>query len=128
LEDPKTPLPPLNPPLPREVSSAASAIRSTPLLEVARKARRRRIMLIKVFPPLLNLHPFSHSPLISIGVYADIGYVYVGVDYVQEHFLGQGKQDNESAFEQAKDDKIADFVRGQYKSQTGKDIPGSEKS
>ena len=51
-----------------------------------------------------------------------------GIDFVQERFMGQGKQDNESAFEQAKDDKIADFVRGQYKSQTGKDFPGGEKS
>lgn len=42
--------------------------------------------------------------------------------------MGQGPQDDESAIEQAKDDKIADFVRGQYKSKTGKDIPGSDKS
>ncbi|KAK2766705.1 hypothetical protein FQN54_006018 [Arachnomyces sp. PD_36] len=55
-------------------------------------------------------------------------YVDKGVDYVQENFLGQGKQDNESAFEQAKDDKIADFVRGQYKTRTGSDMPGAEKS
>lgn len=31
-----------------------------------------------------------------------------GVDFVQEKVLGQGPQDNESAFEQAKDEKISD--------------------
>jgi hypothetical protein len=41
--------------------------------------------------------------------------------------LGQGAQDNESAVEQAKDEKISDFIRGQYKSQTGKDIPIQDK-
>ena len=51
-----------------------------------------------------------------------------GVDYVQENVLHQGPQDNESAVEQAKDDKVADFVRSQYKSNTGKDIPGSHSS
>ncbi|KAI9739630.1 MAG: hypothetical protein M1834_006348 [Cirrosporium novae-zelandiae] len=50
-----------------------------------------------------------------------------GVDFVQEHFMGQGKQDNESAIEQAKDEKISDFIRGQYKSATGKDIPIADK-
>ncbi|KAK2806721.1 hypothetical protein FQN50_005715 [Emmonsiellopsis sp. PD_5] len=50
-----------------------------------------------------------------------------GIDYVQEHVLHQGKQDNESAFEQAKDEKIADFIRGQYKSQTGKEFPVKDK-
>lgn len=29
--------------------------------------------------------------------------------------MGQGKQDNESAVEQAKDEQISDFLRGQYK-------------
>jgi len=42
-----------------------------------------------------------------------------GIDYVQEHVLGQGQQSNETAFEQAKDDKIADFVRSQYQSKSG---------
>ena len=35
-----------------------------------------------------------------------------GVDFVQEKFLGQGPQDNESAVEQAKDEQISDFIRG----------------
>src|SRR6186713_2799706 len=30
---------------------------------------------------------------------------FLGVDYVQEKFLGQGAQDNESAVEQAKDEQ-----------------------
>ncbi|WP_348257314.1 hypothetical protein [Salmonella enterica] len=38
-----------------------------------------------------------------------------------------GKQDNESAVEQAKDEQISDFIRGQYKSQTGKDFPVADK-
>jgi hypothetical protein len=50
-----------------------------------------------------------------------------GVDLVQERFLGQGKQDNESAIEQAKDEQISDFIRKQYKSTTGKDIPIKDK-
>ncbi|KAI4862861.1 hypothetical protein F4820DRAFT_397748 [Hypoxylon rubiginosum] len=35
-----------------------------------------------------------------------------GVDWVQEHVLGQGDQSNESAVEQAKDEQISDFIRG----------------
>ncbi|KAI5843556.1 hypothetical protein DFP73DRAFT_552529 [Morchella snyderi] len=50
-----------------------------------------------------------------------------GVDYVQEHVFGQGPQDNESALEQAKDEQISDFIRGQYKSKTGKDVPIQDK-
>ncbi|KAI6715367.1 hypothetical protein PZA11_004982 [Diplocarpon coronariae] len=50
-----------------------------------------------------------------------------GVDFVQEKFLGQGAQDNESAVEQAKDEQISDFIRAQYKSTTGKDIPIKDK-
>ncbi|KAF8247387.1 hypothetical protein K440DRAFT_551267 [Wilcoxina mikolae CBS 423.85] len=49
------------------------------------------------------------------------------VDYVQEKFLGQGPQDNESAIEQAKDEAISDFIRKQYKGVTGKDIPIADK-
>ncbi|KAI9749004.1 MAG: peptide-N4-(N-acetyl-beta- glucosaminyl)asparagine amidase, partial [Chaenotheca gracillima] len=55
-------------------------------------------------------------------------YVDKGVDYVQENVMGQGKQDNESAIEQAKDEQISDFIRGKYKSQTGSDIPIEDKS
>lgn len=36
--------------------------------------------------------------------------------------MGQGAQDNESAVEQAKDEQISDMIRGQYKSQTGKEF------
>jgi hypothetical protein len=50
-----------------------------------------------------------------------------GVDYVQENFLGQGKQDNESAIEQAKDEQISDFIRGQYKGVSGKEFPVADK-
>ncbi|KAF3039973.1 hypothetical protein E8E11_004031 [Didymella keratinophila] len=54
-------------------------------------------------------------------------YLDKGVDFVQEKFLGQGPQDNESAVEQAKDEQISDFIRGQYKSATGSDIPIKDK-
>ncbi|KAJ9621112.1 hypothetical protein H2204_012006 [Knufia peltigerae] len=50
-----------------------------------------------------------------------------GIDFVQERFLGQGPQDNESALEQAKDDQIANFIRTQYKSTTGNDFPIKDK-
>ncbi|OAL24949.1 hypothetical protein AYO20_10552 [Fonsecaea nubica] len=54
-------------------------------------------------------------------------YLDKGVDFVQEKFLGQGPQDNESAIEQAKDEQISDFIRNQYKSTTGKDFPIKDK-
>lgn len=50
-----------------------------------------------------------------------------GIDFVQEKFLGQGPQNNESAFEQAKDEKISDFIRGKYKSMVGSDMPIKDK-
>ncbi|KAI1499543.1 hypothetical protein F5X99DRAFT_389192 [Biscogniauxia marginata] len=50
-----------------------------------------------------------------------------GVDWVQEHVLGQGDQTNESAVEQAKDEQISDFIRGQYKKTTGSDVPIKDK-
>ncbi|KAF1815821.1 hypothetical protein P152DRAFT_197631 [Eremomyces bilateralis CBS 781.70] len=50
-----------------------------------------------------------------------------GVDFVQEKFLGQGPQDNESAIEQAKDEKISDFIRDRYKGATGKEFPVADK-
>jgi len=53
--------------------------------------------------------------------------VFIGVDAVQQYGLGQGPQDNESAVEQAKDEQISDYIRGQYKSQTGSDIPIKDK-
>jgi hypothetical protein len=45
----------------------------------------------------------------------------LAVDWTQER-LGQGKQDNESAVEQAKDEQISDFIRDRYKQTTGKDF------
>ncbi|KAF3766756.1 hypothetical protein M406DRAFT_254890 [Cryphonectria parasitica EP155] len=50
-----------------------------------------------------------------------------GVDWVQENILKQGDQSNESAVEQAKDEQISDFIRKQYKSQTGSDFPVADK-
>ncbi|KAM0283491.1 hypothetical protein ACHAQH_002442 [Verticillium albo-atrum] len=50
-----------------------------------------------------------------------------GVDFVQEKVLGQGAQDNENAIEQAKDEQISDFIRGQYKTTTGSDVPIADK-
>ncbi|KAF7557054.1 hypothetical protein G7046_g6127 [Stylonectria norvegica] len=44
------------------------------------------------------------------------------VDFVQEKFLGAGDQSNETAAEQAKDEAISDYIRGQYKTSTGKDF------
>ncbi|KAI4599528.1 hypothetical protein KJ359_001974 [Pestalotiopsis sp. 9143b] len=49
------------------------------------------------------------------------------VDWVQEHVLGQGQQSNESAVEQAKDEQISDYIRGQYKKTTGSDLPIKDK-
>lgn len=49
------------------------------------------------------------------------------VDYVQEKFLGQGDQSNESAAEQAKDEAISDFIRDKYKETTGKEFFVSDK-
>ncbi|KAI0095879.1 hypothetical protein F4814DRAFT_453859 [Daldinia grandis] len=50
-----------------------------------------------------------------------------GVDWVQEHILGQGDQSNESAVEQAKDEQISDYIRNQYKKTTGSDVPIKDK-
>lgn len=41
--------------------------------------------------------------------------------------MGGGDQSNESAIEQAKDEQISDFIRGQYKSTTGKEFPVKDK-
>lgn len=51
----------------------------------------------------------------------------IGIDYVQEKYLHGGDQKNESAAEQAKDKKIAGFIRNQYKGATGKEFPIKEK-
>lgn len=50
-----------------------------------------------------------------------------GIDFVQEKFLKQGPQDNESAAEQAKDKLIADAIRNGYKNATGNEFPIKEK-
>ncbi|MCJ1443130.1 MAG: hypothetical protein MMC23_003627 [Stictis urceolatum] len=54
-------------------------------------------------------------------------YLDKGVDFAQERFMGAGKQDNESAVEQAKDEQISDFIRDKYKSSTGTDFPIADK-
>lgn len=46
---------------------------------------------------------------------------------MQEHILGQGPQDNESAIEQAKDRMIANAIRDQYKKATGREFPIKKK-
>lgn len=50
------------------------------------------------------------------------------VDYVQEHFLHQGSQKNETAAQQAKDEKISDGIRFVYQKATGKRFPIKDKS
>ncbi|KAG8759942.1 hypothetical protein FRC11_001178 [Ceratobasidium sp. 423] len=49
------------------------------------------------------------------------------IDLYQEHVLKQGPQDNESAFEQAKDEQISDAIRAGFKMVTGKDVPLKDK-
>ena len=49
------------------------------------------------------------------------------VDWVQEHVLKQGPQDNESAVEQQKDEMISDSIRSSFKKATGHDIPIADK-
>lgn len=54
-------------------------------------------------------------------------YFYKGIDLIQERILHQGKQDNESAIEQAKDEVISDTIRKNYKNMTGKEFPIKDK-
>merc|ERR1712093_390682 len=54
-------------------------------------------------------------------------YLDKGVDFVQEKFMGQGPQNNESAIEQAKDEQISDFIRNQWKSTSGSEFPVKDK-
>ncbi|KAI9093043.1 hypothetical protein DFS34DRAFT_652638 [Phlyctochytrium arcticum] len=49
------------------------------------------------------------------------------VDFAQEKFMGAGAQNNESAFEQRKDEAISDSIRSGYKSATGKNFPIADK-
>ena len=69
--------------------------------------------------PSPSLHPPLHAPTLTH---------LPGVDWVQEHVLGQGPQNNESALEQAKDEQISDAIRRGYKSTTGKEFPVADKS
>lgn len=41
--------------------------------------------------------------------------------------MGEGKQDDESAAEQAKDEVISDTIRGKYKEFSGSDFPIADK-
>ncbi|EKM84443.1 hypothetical protein AGABI1DRAFT_124751 [Agaricus bisporus var. burnettii JB137-S8] len=50
-----------------------------------------------------------------------------GVDFVQQHVMGQGPQNNEEAAEQAKDETISDSIRKGYKGATGSDFPVADK-
>ncbi|TDL21934.1 hypothetical protein BD410DRAFT_840072 [Rickenella mellea] len=50
-----------------------------------------------------------------------------GIDFVQQHAMGGGPQDNESAAEQAKDEMMSDAIRGQYKNATGSAFPIQDK-
>ncbi|KAI5202246.1 hypothetical protein E4T42_05254 [Aureobasidium subglaciale] len=54
-------------------------------------------------------------------------YLDKGVDFVQEKFMGQGPQNNESAIEQAKDEQISDMIRKQWQSTTGSALPIKDK-
>lgn len=62
-----------------------------------------------------------------LDIFTDLIIPHIGIDAVQEYGLGQGKQDNESAVEQAKDEQISDYIRNQYKSTTGNDVPIEDK-
>ena len=53
---------------------------------------------------------------------------FLAIDFIQEHMLHQGDQSNESALEQMKDEQISDFVRKEFKSVTGHEIPVKDKS
>lgn len=70
---------------------------------------------------------FPQNPPSSLNPLANARSLGVGVDFVQEKFMGQGPQNDESAVEQAKDEQISDFIRGQYKSATGSEIPIKDK-
>ena len=71
---------------------------------------------------LVSFHSASASGLANT-----MGFVLVGVDFVQEHVLGQGQQSNESAMEQMKDEQISDAIRRAYKGSTGKAFPVQDK-
>lgn len=73
------------------------------------------------------LYPAVHSALSIVTDADSMTDSKVAVDFVQEKFLGQGQQSNESALEQAKDEQISDFIRSKYKDTTGSDFPIADK-
>lgn len=103
-------------------SLAVSATSSTPQPAAGLRARKMKITSTKVC--LHMIHPvfvLCDGSLTGLGTFLS-----VGVDYVQQ-YMGGGDQSNESAIEQAKDEQISDFIRGQYKSTTGKEFPVKDK-
>merc|ERR1739842_256659 len=50
-----------------------------------------------------------------------------GIDAFQQYGMGEGPQNNESAVEQAKDEAISDYIRGQYQDATGSKVPIEDK-
>lgn len=93
-------------------SSVDWVISSTPLLAVDERARKTRTGLTRVC--------LSHELSQSVNTVQLADTFIAGVDFVQEKFMGQGPQDNESAVEQAKDEQISDYLRGQYVSSSQK--------
>lgn len=75
---------------------------------------------ILFFNSMYSTYPFFLKPSSLIVMTS-------GIDFAQEKFMGAGPQNNESAIEQAKDEQISDFIRGQYKSNVGKDFPVQDK-
>lgn len=103
-------------------SLAVSATSSMPQPAAGLRARKMKITSTKVC--LHMIHPvfvLCDGSLTGLGTFLS-----VGVDYVQQ-YMGGGDQSNESAIEQAKDEQISDFIRGQYKSTTGKEFPVKDK-
>lgn len=58
---------------------------------------------------------------------ANEDYLDKGIDLVQQHVMGQGPQDNETAVEQAKDKAIAGVIRDRYQQTTGSEFPIKQK-
>ncbi|KAK1229326.1 hypothetical protein PQX77_007615 [Marasmius sp. AFHP31] len=63
--------------------------------------------------------PSSYAPCVPLRTHKIIS--------IREHVLRQGQQDNESHFEQWKDDRIAGTIRSQYEKAIGHEFPGKEK-
>lgn len=115
---PERPLSQVNRALVEAVSWEVLAISSIQLLVEVKKVRRTRIILTKVSTRcncFYSCFRILHAKFLP------------GVDMIQQYGMGQGDQSNESAVEQAKDEQISDFIRGQYKSQTGSDFPIKDK-